>query len=350
MIKIEDKVWAVKGVNRNGGLAYMCQVTLTKTGEPDSATRKMQTTGRNWASVGEQWSYQMKDGQYEKDENGAYIRIKVSDAKEGQEAYYDNVPTTGFYIGSSVSRWSTENKVFNVKDPRGFMVQVPTGNIETLLHTCTVVRGVIQEECVWAREGNSHVLLPVHSEEYKEARKAIKKVEEALKISDLNVGDRVTLLRHGNLSQELEYLGQVKLTWKREASENTYKTNNQSGYYYYGSRYYSQLVSEKPLEDELVADDKWVALFGYQSTRYLGDNQREAYFHLDHEISVKVMSRTPGEPSEKITLELLNNGYAYGSPCPERVTKKFKYKDDNNMSNPTRIKTKDVIESFVIRK
>lgn len=359
MIKIADKLWSVKGVDRSENLAYMCQVTSTKSGEPDASTKKMQTTGRNWASVPERWDYVRENGQAVKDAEGNYQRIKISDAREGEEAYHDNVPTTGFYIGSSVSRWSTENKVFNVVDPRGFMVQVPTGNIETLLHTCTVVKGVVQEECVWGREGNAHILLPIHSEEYIAARGYITKVEQALKATDLKPGDRVTLQSYGEEGNVKVFLGMVKLEWNRKAELITYKRGGSSWAYSYG---YTEKSAVEDLGNETVKDDKWLAVFASQRTtyksrydeqgRYTGVYDEVKYTGIDLELNPKVLTREAGDIPEgyQLTPEFLMGQVGLQrQSCPDRVAKKFTHQEDDNYRNrdkEKRVSVKDTIVSI----
>src|SRR5437870_7937616 len=118
MINIADKIWAVKAVGRDN-LAYMCPYNLKRDGTPDAATTKMMGTGKSWANVGERWDYVRVEGQMVKDDKGQWLREKTGDAQEGAAAIYDNVPMKGFKVGSDATRWTTENKVFRLHDPRG---------------------------------------------------------------------------------------------------------------------------------------------------------------------------------------------------------------------------------------
>lgn len=303
MIKINDKIWAVIHSSR-APLAYMCQVTEKTDGTPDNATQKMQATGRGWATD-----------------------LRVS----GSEAYYDNVPVTGVVIGDSVSRWTTDNKLFRVLDPRGFEVEVPTGNIAALLKYRNVKNGVIQEECVWGREGNSHLLLPVNSEPYIEAKKVLHQVaHEMLKASDLNLGDRVKVMSQGNVGKlEFEFFGIVKLSWLRRCSNNQYRS---TGYY---RTYYTDLVQSVPLDDEVIQDDKWVAVLGRQdstcdySKPYGPEREatRRTIWVFTYELNPKIIERVAGEPSFQFTPEIaMQKDHQY---APERVTKRFKHKTQN---------------------
>jgi hypothetical protein len=91
----------------------------------------------------------------------------------GEELYFENTPALCFRIVGSVTRWSTSNKLIQVEDPRGFVVEIPASNLNTLLKHTTVEKGEVKEECVWGREGNNHTLLPVNSEIYEETLEKI---------------------------------------------------------------------------------------------------------------------------------------------------------------------------------
>lgn len=174
MIKIYDKLWYVVDASRDDNLAYMTYY------QDNAAFEKRKQTGVSWAR-------RRKTGRNSDGSSGYFTT-------DGKEYTCDNTPTTGFYIGDSVSRWSTSNKLFRVKDPRGFTVEVPTGNISTLLHHTTVNRGVVQEPCVWGREGSNHILLPVDSDPYRKGCKNMEVLAAPNKsIKDIPYGSKVKL-------------------------------------------------------------------------------------------------------------------------------------------------------------
>lgn len=223
MIKIYDKIWTIQGASREDGLAYMCQYEEDSAGKPKANIEKMQTTGRNWARCREHKVFKKRhdatqDWHYEYDENGEPILLYVQPAQEGTEALYENKPTTGFYIGDSVERWSTSNKLFRVTDPRGFTVEVSTGNISTLLHHCSVIKGVVQEECLWGRDGANHVLLPVNSKPYLETLKKMDQLENIIPFQDLKPGDWVRMFED---NKEYCYLGRIKMKWQATFPKRT---------------------------------------------------------------------------------------------------------------------------------
>lgn len=232
MIKIHDKIWYVIKPEDAEKLAYMCQYQSDKEGNPLSNVAKMQATGRSWARI----------------YTGASRHERI--AVDGSEFVVDNTPTTGFYVGSSVSRWSTSNKLFRVKDPRGFTVEIPTDNLATLLHHTTVVKGVVKEECVWGREGNNHILLPVNSEPYLLTLDQMDTLQNKLiSVKDLKVGDWVKFFEDKN---EYYYAGKLKGTWSIRGY--TYETRwNFNSYGNRKNEQYSDWVE--------VKDDKWTEAF-----------------------------------------------------------------------------------------
>lgn len=251
MIKINDKIWYVIKPGQEEDLAYMAQYEETKEGNPTASVVKMQATGRSWARVRENIVYKRREGtswEYVYDENHCPVIDYTEPAKEGVECIADNSPTTGFYIGESVSRWSTDNKLFRVTDPRGFMVEVPTGNISTLLHHTTVVKGVVQEPCVWGRDGANHILLPINSEPYLLTLDQMDTLENKLiSVKDLKVGDWVKMFED---EMEYYYAGKIRGTWNLRG-QNSYND-------YYSSSGRRQTTYSEYVE---VTDDKWVDVF-----------------------------------------------------------------------------------------
>lgn len=223
MIKIHDKLWYVKTKrdwHSDKELAYMTHFAT------DASFDKRVNTGTDWAG-------------YAYGERNAEAGIVI-----------DNKPIGGFYIGSSVSRWSTSNKLFRVVDPRGFVVEVPTDNIATLLHHTTVVKGVVDCECVWGREGNNHILLPVNSEPYLITLDQMDTLENKLiPLKDLKKGDWFKMFEDKN---EYYYYGKVKITW-----------NVRSHDYSYGG-FYGGVRKDIYGEWHQIKDNQWVDIFLYK--------------------------------------------------------------------------------------
>lgn len=309
MIQIHKQLWYILKPKHEDELAYMCQYQTGKDGDPLSNVSKMQSTGRSWAVINSQKVYKLKPDaktsyDYERDENNNVIVDHVIPAKHGEEFIVDNTPTTGFYVGSSVSRWSTSNKLFRVKDPRGFTVEIPTDNLATLLHHTTVVKGVVQECCVWGREGNNHILLPVNSEPYLITLDQMDTLQNKLiSVKELKVGDYVKFFEDDN---EYYYAGKLKGTW----SIRGYSYETSWAFSSYGLRRnerYSDWVD--------VQDDKWTEVFLRKQTY-----SEKTTWSVETFSKPKIVQVLRNEP-----LSLTAEDYSWY--CPQRVTNKTNFYD-----------------------
>lgn len=299
MIKISDKIWYVLKPEHKDELAYMCPYSENKDGTPLANVAKMQDTGRSWAG-GRIVEYKKDEqGHIERDANNQYVTTRDEYVK-GKEFTAENTPTKGFYVGSSVSRWSTSNKLFRVKDPRGFTVEIPTDNLATLLHHTTVVKGVVQEECVWGREGNNHILLPINSEPYLITLDQMDTLENKLiSLKDLKVGDVVKMFED---KSEYYYAGKIKGSWTLR------------GYSYGG--YWDRDKGTKYSEwTDPIKDDKWVDAF-LRKNEY----SEKTSWSVETFSKPKIVEIVKHEPME-ISVE------EYSWYCPQRVTNKTNFHD-----------------------
>ena len=106
----------------------------------------------------------------------------------------DNVPLTGFEIAKEVRRWTTSNVVWRITDPRGFQLEISSNNMAYILGNCVIDNGVIKDELIWVRDGKDNYLLPTASKEFATYKRNSKAKASNIKISDINVGDRISLL------------------------------------------------------------------------------------------------------------------------------------------------------------
>lgn len=269
---------------REDSLAYMTYY------EDNEAFNKRKSTGVSWASSsGRTWNPTTRQHDYDFDVEGVVI---------------DNSPVEGVYIGSSVSRWSTSNKLFRVKDPRGFTVEVPTDNIATLLHLTTVTNGVVKEPCVWGREGNNHILLPVNSEPYLDTLEKMDTLANKLiKVKDLQAGDMIELFDDSN-TWEYVYLGRAKITWKVIPYEvkRWHRRESESQKTYY--------------PEEIIEDTKWENVFAY---RYKDTQKEWSYESKANPKIVKVIGQIEDLESIRSKLKLYS---------PSRITSRiYSYTD-----------------------
>lgn len=265
-MKIHDKLWYIINPSREENLAYMTYW------EDNSACLKRMATGLSWAA-----------GRYHSNSKTAHpVPVGVQ---------IDNSPLSGFNIGSSVSRWSTENKVFRVTDPRGFTVEVPTDNIATLLHLTDVHKGVIQQECIWARDGNNHVLLPVNSEPYLATLKDMNTLDNIIDIKDLKLWDRIKLYKTDSWRNidEYIYIGQYKVSWNCWWGTTRWLGHDKIPCY------------ENKVEKSfgVYKDPKWQHYFLYVS---------EGKPHITYLTSPKIVSAVAGEDSSALIQQCLDLG------------------------------------------
>lgn len=85
---------------------------------------------------------------------------------------YDNVLMEGFRISQSVRRYGWNgggNVLWRIEDPRGFELEISSGNFASIVDCTTLTNGVIEGKCIWGREGAVNVLLPEASVPYQEA-------------------------------------------------------------------------------------------------------------------------------------------------------------------------------------
>lgn len=65
-----------------------------------------------------------------------------------------NEPLEGFEIFEVATRYSTSNKYFRVKDPRGFVTEISAVSLLGIVLDGTISNGVIQNKCVWVSNKN----------------------------------------------------------------------------------------------------------------------------------------------------------------------------------------------------
>ena len=72
---------------------------------------------------------------------------------------FKNEPISGFKFENYASRYRTDNKWFEVNDPRGFQLQISAQNLVDLISKNTVVKGELQGDYVWARANSNNYLV-----------------------------------------------------------------------------------------------------------------------------------------------------------------------------------------------
>lgn len=109
---------------------------------------------------------------------------------------FDNKPMVGFKMGKNISYgrgWDSRHDKWRIEDPRGFQLEITSGNLQEIMTDCTIERGEILEECIWGRLGSENILIPVSSETYKRATENTKRMATSASIKDLKPGFYFTM-------------------------------------------------------------------------------------------------------------------------------------------------------------
>lgn len=163
--------------------------------------------------------YYDEKGKIRKEKSWEGWRDKTIDPKE-----FENIPTEGFTINKDIKRYSGEwfsstRTMIRVHDPRGFEFEVTTENlIGILMHTDCLRRGLIGQ-FVYAWMGTELVLLPINSEEYKNAVKYTSGLTKKVSAKSLVPGISYKTKREGDVI----YIG--KMNWYSYPKESRYSTD-----------------------------------------------------------------------------------------------------------------------------
>lgn len=109
---------------------------------------------------------------------------------------YDNVPLPGFTLYDvGKKNWSSSDSTWLVIDPRGFLVRITQENMINILTVTGITEGLIQQQCVWARNDSQStmLLIPTSSPDYIDAVKNTELLETKVDMHDVQIGDTVLL-------------------------------------------------------------------------------------------------------------------------------------------------------------
>jgi hypothetical protein len=109
---------------------------------------------------------------------------------------HDNVPLPGFTLYDvNKKNWGSPDSTWVVIDPRGFLVRITQDNMAMILKVSGITEGLIQQQCIWAREDSATALslVPISSKLYAEAVSNTELLETKVDIKDVKIGDTVLL-------------------------------------------------------------------------------------------------------------------------------------------------------------
>ena len=106
----------------------------------------------------------------------------------------ENTPLIGFKLGDSIrsSGYGGYDK-WRIEDPRGFELEITSGNLAQLLSVSMIDKGEILDQCVWARHGKDNILLSTNTDNYKKAVENTKVAGSSASWKDVKLGDIVVL-------------------------------------------------------------------------------------------------------------------------------------------------------------
>lgn len=160
----------------------------------DAAGLKRQSTVRSWAS------------RYKQDKLNCVV--------------IDNKPMCGFRISRGLRRlgWRSTNVMVRIEDPRGFELEVSIANLIMLTDDNVIQNGEIIQDCVWARDGQQNLLLPVNSQPYQDAVENTDRVSRKVSIRDVKVGNDILMLS----GMAGKYMGFMYAQSSKLASNDSY--------------------------------------------------------------------------------------------------------------------------------
>lgn len=120
---------------------------------------------------------------------------------------FKNELLSGFRLDRDIKRygWNGGNSVIRLEDPRGFEVEISVANLCKIIENNTIRNGIIENECIWGRDGNRNILLAKNSKPYLDAIQNSERLSKSVSLKDVNPGN-IILLKNGTKGQ---YLGKV---------------------------------------------------------------------------------------------------------------------------------------------
>lgn len=115
----------------------------------------------------------------------------------GKTCEVDNEFQKGFKIKVNNRRYSTDNVVWSVEHPKGFIFQISSENFCNILKDDTITNGTLKSEYRFVRVDTNNVLVKKGDPAFKTV-KTQKEIETKVSTTKLEIGDRVTLKSTGD--------------------------------------------------------------------------------------------------------------------------------------------------------
>ena len=221
----------------------------------DSQAKKRMNTVDNWAKRHPIYNHVTKE--YEEQDHIPSV-------------IYDNTPIEGFRICHSVnhrSSWNHTRDKWRIEDPRGFELEINSGNLERLFQFTDMVKGQILGECIWARQGPENILVPIASDIYENAMKNTIRGNSKASVKDIKPGFKA-VLKNG---MEGIYIGYyylvienrwnepavVRYTVSQKKKHVFQSLDNDNFFFYYSSADLASIEEREELKNPIkVANEK----------------------------------------------------------------------------------------------
>lgn len=119
-----------------------------------------------------------------------------------------NKPLSGFKMGRNISYgsgWDSRHDKWRLEDPRGFQLEISSGNLQQIMQLCTIEKGEILEQCIWGRLGQENILIPISSPVYTTAAANTERLNSKATIRDAKPGYHL-VFKNGD---EATYFGKM---------------------------------------------------------------------------------------------------------------------------------------------
>lgn len=196
-----NEYWVVKRKAQEDKEGFPLAFLVHK--ENNSARKKQLETARRWGSEGH------------------------------EELVIENEPVEGFRLSRSVRRWGwhgSGNVLWRLEDPRGWEFEISSEAFSKLLINGKTTDGIINNKCIYGREGSQNVLVPEGSEYFKDSKseqtfnlekKELKETINALK-KTLEAGTIISKYSTNWRTALSAYLGRVKVHFQGEPKPVSY--------------------------------------------------------------------------------------------------------------------------------
>lgn len=236
----------------------------------DKAAQKRKDTVDRWANSNSRF-YNPTTKQYEV-------------AKSIPAVSLENKPMAGFKLGRNISGggsgWNSRHDKWRIEDPRGFQLEISSGNLEEIMRLSTIELGEILEKCVWARLGQENILLPIASEAYAKADANTTRLKTKGSVRDLVPGCTATL-KDGT---EILFVGRPYVLALEQYTRNSDNVVDYS-------------VRKIDLHTEIFEKTRFIAYY------VIVDGKKTGLLQLKKSISVAYVDTTTTRPEEELFAE-----------------------------------------------